>query len=97
MKLIRPPVVVKATQQLGYPVGVIVGIGAVLLFCTVLYVIPRTAIFGAILLTGYLGGAIASQIRAGNPAFNAIFASVFAILVWLGLWLRDERVRRILP
>src|SRR5215469_7892347 len=70
MKLIKPPFVVQATAQLGYPESMIVGIGLTLLLCTVLYVIPRTAIWGAILLTGYLGGAVASNVRAGTPLFN---------------------------
>jgi hypothetical protein len=97
MKLIQPEPVIQATQQLGYPVGDIAGIGAVLLVCTVLYIVPRTSILGAILLTGYLGGAMASQVRAGNPAFNVVFALAFGVLVWLGLWLRDSRLRAVLP
>jgi hypothetical protein len=96
MKLIQPAPVIEATKQLGYPVEDIAGIGIVLLACTVLYTIPRTSIFGAILLTGYLGGAIASQVRVGNPAFNVVFAVVFGVLVWLGLWLRDSRIRTVL-
>src|SRR5580700_3567871 len=64
MKLFKPPFVVQATLQLGYPESTIVGIGVTLLFCTLLCIIPRTAVFGAILLTGYLGGAVASNVRA---------------------------------
>jgi hypothetical protein len=86
----------QATAQLGYPEQDIVPIGMTLLFCTLLYILPRTAVFGAILLTGYLGGAIASQIRAANPVFNVIFAAGLACLLWLGLWLRDARVRKLL-
>jgi hypothetical protein len=71
-----------------------VGIGYVLLICTLLYIFPRTSILGAILLTGYLGGAIASQVRAEASWFNVGFAFVLACLVWRGLWLRDMRVRR---
>src|SRR5262250_3061059 len=97
MKLLKPAVVVKATRELGYPESDIVGIGVVLLACTLLYVFPRTSILGAILLTGYLGGAIASQIRAQASWFNVVFAFVFACLVWGGLWLRDTRVRNFLP
>ena len=93
MKLVKPAVVVKATRDLGYPEAQITGIGVVLLLSTLLYVLPRTAILGAILLTGYLGGAIASQVRAEAPVFNVVFAFLFACLVWLGLWLRDLRVR----
>jgi hypothetical protein len=93
MKLLKPAIVVKATRELGYPESDIVGIGVVLLACTLLYLIPRTSILGAILLTGYLGGAIASQVRAEASWFNVVFALVFACLVWGGLWLRDVRVR----
>jgi len=92
MKLFKPPFVVHATVQLGYSESKIAGIGVVLLFCTALYVIPRTAVFGAILLTGYLGGAVASNVRAGMPAFNALFPMLFAVLVWASLILRDKRL-----
>jgi hypothetical protein len=88
--------VVEATKQLGYPESDIVGIGVLLLFCTLLYILPRTSILGAILLTGYLGGAVASQVRIGAPIFNVVFAVVFGTLVWVGLWLRDLRVRVLL-
>src|SRR6266566_8387472 len=73
MKLFKPPFVVEATVRLGYPESTIVGIGVVVLICTVLYVIPRTAVLGAILLTGHLGGAVASNVRAGTPVFNVVF------------------------
>ena len=97
MKLVRPVFVVKATRELGYPESDIVGIGVVLLACTLLYLIPRTSILGAVLLTGYLGGAIASQVRAEATWFNVVFAFVFGCLVWAGLWLRNIRVRALLP
>ena len=94
MKLVKPAVVVKTTVEvMGFPESTIVGIGITLLACTVLYVFPRTSILGAILLTGYLGGAIASQVRIGAPVFNLIFAAAFGVLVWVGLGLRDVRVR----
>ncbi len=96
MKLFKPPFVVDATVKLGYPESSIVGIGAVLLFCTVLYVIPRTAILGAVLLTGYLGGAVATQVRVSGPLFDTAFPVLFGCCVWGGLWLRDRRVRSIL-
>ena len=96
MKLFKPIVVVKATRDLGYPESEIVGIGVTLLVCTLLYLFPRTSIFGAILLTGYLGGAVASQVRVQAPLFNVVFALVFGCLVWLSLWLRDARVRGLL-
>jgi hypothetical protein len=96
MKLFKPPFVVQATVKLGYPESTIVGIGIVLLACTLLYVIPRTAILGAIMLTGYLGGAVASNVRACTGWFNVLFPILFAGLVWGGLWLRDRRLRQML-
>ena len=95
MKLLKPPVVVKTTLQLGYAESAIVGIGTALLVCTLLYIVPRTSGVGAILLTGYLGGAVASNVRAGMPLFNVVFPMIFAGLVWGGLWLRDPRVRNL--
>ena len=97
MKLIEPQVVVEGTVKLGYPESAIFGLGVVLLFCTILYVIPRTAILGAILLTGYLGGAVATHVRIGDPAFNILFPVVFGALIWGGLYLRDERLRALIP
>jgi len=97
MKLFKPAFVVAATLQLGYPESMIVGIGATLLLCTLLYVIPRTAVLGAILVTGYLGGAVASNVRAGTHLFNIAFPVIMACLVWAGLWLRDRNVRSLLP
>jgi hypothetical protein len=97
MKLLKPAVVVKATRDLGYPESDIVGIGLVLLACTLLYLLPRTSILGAILLTGYFGGAIASQVRVEASLFNVVFAFAFGCLVWGGLWLRDVRIRTFLP
>jgi len=96
MKLWKPAVVVEATRQLGYPESEITGIGIALLACTLLYVFPRTSILGAILLTGYMGGAVASQVRIGAGWFNVSFAAIFGALVWVGLWLRDIRVRNLL-
>jgi hypothetical protein len=97
MKLVKPGVVVEATVQLGYPESAIVGIGLALLASTLLYVIPRTAILGAIFLTGYLGGAVATYVRVGGPVFNIIFPVIFGTLLWGGLWLRDGRLRQLLP
>ena len=97
MKLLKPAVVIRATRDLGYPESDIVGIGVLLLACTLLYVIPRTSTLGAILLTGYFGGAIASQVRVEASLFNVVFAFVFGCLAWVGLWLRDIRVRTLLP
>lgn len=97
MKLAKPAVVVDATRQLGYPESEIAGIGILLLACTLLYIFPRTSILGAVLLTGYFGGAIASQLRVGNPLFNLAFPVILGVLIWGGLWLRDIRVRALLP
>ena len=96
MKLFKPPFVVEATVRLGYPESTIVGIGITLLFCTILYVVPRTAVLGAILLTGYLGGAVASNVRAETPTFNAVFPVLFAVVVWTSLVLRDKRLESLL-
>jgi hypothetical protein len=93
-ELAKPPFVVQATIQLGYPEGVIVGLGVILLACTILYLIPRTAVLGAILLTGYLGGAIATNVRVGNPLFTHVMFPVYlAVMLWGGIFLRDERLR----
>ena len=97
MKLVKPPIVVKSTVELGYPESVILPIGIVLLLCTVLYVIPRTAVLGAILLTGYLGGAVATHVRVGAGAFPIVFPIIFGVFVWGGLFLRDARVRALIP
>jgi len=97
MKLVKPAPVVEGTIRLGYPESSIVGMGIVLLACTVLYLIPRTAILGVILLTGYLGGAVATHVRVGEGLFPVLFPVVFGALLWGGLWLRDERLRALIP
>ena len=97
MKLFKPTFVLEANARLGYSESTVVGIGVALLACTVLYVIPRTSILGAILLTGYLGGAVASNVRAAQGLFNVIFPLLFGILVWGGLWFRDARLRQLVP
>ena len=97
MKFVKPAPVIQGTVQLGYPESVITGLGIVLLVCTVLYAIPRTSVLGAILLTGYLGGAVATHVRVGGPLFNVIFPVVFGAVIWGGLYLRDERLRARVP
>jgi hypothetical protein len=97
MKLVKPTFVVEATLGLGYPEAVIVPLGIVLILSTLLCLFPRTAVLGAILLTGYLGGAVASHLRAGGSAFEVLFPVVFGVLLWGGLVLRDERLRSLLP
>jgi hypothetical protein len=98
MKLMKPDFVVKATTQLGYPEDVIVPLGIVVLICTILYAIPPTAVIGAILLTGFLGGAVATHVRAGDPLFSHVLAPVyFGILIWGGLYLREPRLSSLVP
>lgn len=96
-KLLRPAPVVEGTRQLGFSVEAIVPIGVTLLAITVLYVVPRTAVLGALLLTGYLGGAVASQVRIAAPTFDVLFPVGFAVLAWGATYLLDERVRAVLP
>ena len=97
MKLIKPDFVVQATVQLGYPEGVIVGLGVVLTSCTAVYLISRTAVLGAILLTGYLGGAVATHVRVGSDWFSILFPIMLGVLLWGGLWLRDYHLRCLVP
>ena len=97
MKLLKPAIVVETTVQLGYPQSVILGLGFVLLGCTVLYLIPRTAVLGAILLTGYLGGAVATHVRVSAGLLEILFPVIFGALLWGGLFLRDERLRELIP
>ncbi|HZS29032.1 MAG TPA: DoxX family protein [Candidatus Angelobacter sp.] len=98
IKILNLAPAVQGTVGLGFQPSVVVPIGIVLLVCAILYIIPRTAILGAVLLTGYLGGAVASQVRAGNPLFShVLFPVYFAFLVWGGLYLRDARLRALVP
>ena len=96
-KLFKPQFVVVATTKLGYSESTIVPIGIVLVICTVLYLIPVTSVLGAILLTGYLGGAVATHVRAGEGAFPIVFPVIIGALVWGGLYLRDYRLRNLIP
>ncbi len=98
MKFVKPAPVIETTVGLGYPEHLIVPIGAILLICLVLYLIPKTAVLGAVLLTGYLGGAVATNFRVESPLFTHVLFPVYiGILVWLGLYLRDQRLRQLLP
>lgn len=93
-KFIKPEAVIKGTTDLGYPVSSITLLGAILLICTILYAIPKTSLLGAVLLTGYMGGAIATQIRVENPLFTYILVPVYlGIILWLGLYLRSTKLR----
>jgi uncharacterized membrane protein YphA (DoxX/SURF4 family) len=94
MKLLKPAPVVQEFGRLGYPEKITIALGIVELSCTLIYIIPRTTVLGAILLTAYLGGATATHVRIGDPFFIPI---VLGILVWLGLYLRDPRLRELAP
>jgi len=100
MKLVPLDVVITTTAALGYPPSpaLMRGIGVLALLCTALYAYPRTAMLGAILLTGYMGGAIASHLRLGNPLLShTLFGFYLGVLAWAGLYLRDTRIRALLP
>lgn len=98
MKFVKPKPVADAFVRTGWPIDLSVTLGVLLLASTVLYLIPRTAILGAILLTGYLGGAMATNLRLHNPWFsNTLFPVYFGVLVWTALWLRDSRVAALIP
>jgi hypothetical protein len=85
---------IEGAQQLGYSLEIMPVIGTVLLLCVLLYAIPRTSVFGALLLTGYLGGAVATHVRVGNPLFSHIlFPTYVAVMVWGGLYLRNPKLR----
>jgi DoxX-like family len=94
-KLLKVPQVERATAELGFPEGQIRGLGALILVCTVLYVAPRTSVLGAILLTAFLGGATAAKVRLEDPTL--LFSVVMGVMVWAGLFLRDERLRALVP
>jgi hypothetical protein len=96
-KILKAQQVIYATIRIGFPLGTIIPIGIVLLVCTIFYVVPQTSVLGAILLTGHLGGAVSANVRAGSPVFNSAFAIVFGVLVWLDLYLREPRLRALLP
>jgi len=98
MKFVQPKPVAAAFVRTGWPIGLSSTLGALLLVSTILWLIPRTAVPGALLLTGYLGGAVATNLRLENPLFtNTLFPVYFGVLVWLALWLRDAQVRSLIP
>ncbi len=94
MKLIKPAFLVQEFVRLGYPESLALGIGILELSCTVVYVIPRSSVLGAILLTAYLGGATATHVRIGDPFFGPV---VLGVVVWVGLYLRDGQLRALVP
>jgi hypothetical protein len=91
-KIIKIAPVLEATERLGVPQHTLFGIGLVLLICTAIYAIPQTAVLGAILLTGFLGGAVAIHVRAGSGMFPIAFSFAFGVLAWVGLILREHRL-----
>ncbi|HEX4556452.1 MAG TPA: DoxX family protein [Xanthobacteraceae bacterium] len=99
MKLLALPVVLQASAEIGFQGEILIReLGILLLLCTLLYAAPRTATLGAILLTGYLGGAVAAHLRVGDPLFTHVLSGVYGgILVWGGLYLRDTKLRAALP
>jgi hypothetical protein len=99
MKLLAVPAVLESGQELGFPgVAMARGLGIVLLACTLLLIVPRTAVLGALLVTAYLGGAVATHVRMGNPLFTHVLFGVYmGILMWVGLYLREPRLRAVLP
>ncbi len=96
-KVVKPQRVLEATVRLGYPENSLAGIGIALVAGTLLYLLPRTSVLGAIVLTGYLGGAVASQVRINADLFSIVFPAIFAAIVWLGLYLRNARLRALVP
>lgn len=96
IKLLQLAPAMEATTALGYPAAAVLPLGLVELICLALYLVPRTAPLGAVLLTGYLGGAIATQVHSGAPVFSIVFPVIIGALLWLSLWLRDGRLRALL-
>ena len=96
-KFMKPAPVVEAFARLGIPISLSMNIGVLLTICTVLYAIPRTAALGAVLLTGFFGGAVAIQMRAGSPTFETVFPVIFGVVVWAGVYLRECGLRRVFP
>jgi hypothetical protein len=99
MKLLALNVVLESGAALGFTgVDTARGLGIVLILCTILYAVPRTAVLGAILLTGYLGGAVATHVRVGNPLFSHVLFGIYlGVIVWAGIYLRDARLRSLIP
>jgi len=97
VKLLRLPMAVEGTKQLGFSADIVLVLGIIQAISLIAYLIPRTAIFGAIIWTGYLGGAVATHVRLGNPLFTHVLSPVYvAVLIWGGLFLRDRRLRSLL-
>ena len=98
LKVLKVQAAVEGTVQLGYPESVILPIGLIQIICLIVYLVPRTSVLGALLWTGYLGGAVATHVRVGSPLYShTLFPIYVAALLWGGLWLCDARVRALLP
>lgn len=98
IKLVKPAPVVEGTLEFGFAEHHIAVIGILGLLSTILYAVPRTSVLGAVMLTGYFGGAIATNLRMDNPLFSyTLFPVYIAILVWGGIWLRDDHLRKLIP
>ena len=98
IKLLVHPMAVAGTVDLGYPADSVFLVGVLGAVCLLLYVIPQTTILGAVLWTGYLGGAIATHVRVGNPLFSHVLFPVYvALFIWGGVWLRDQQLRALFP
>jgi hypothetical protein len=98
MKFVQPKAVADAFVRTGWPIHLSVTLGVLLLVSTILWLIPRTAVLGAILLTAYLGGAVATNLRLENPVFtNTLFPVYFGVLIWLALWLRHPEISTLIP
>ena len=98
LKVLRPPMAVEGTKQLGYSADLILPLGILQIILLIFYVFPRTSVFGAILWTGYLGGAVATHVRVGNPLFTHVLFPIYvALFLWGGLWLREQRLRALIP
>jgi hypothetical protein len=98
MKVLQLAPAMQGTIELGYPASTVLTIGLIELVCLVLYLIPRTSVLGALVLTGYLGGAIATHVRVGSPLpTHTLFPIYVALMVWGGLYLRESRLRELLP
>lgn len=96
-KFAKFPQVTEACTRLGIPTPQLFSIGVLLLVSTIIYAIPRSSVLGAVLLTGYLGGAVAIQMRAGSPAFETVFPVIFGVILWAGVYLRICGLRRVFP
>lgn len=98
MKFMQLPIVISTTEGLGWPASSVTPLAITLSVCTLLYALPRTAVLGAVLITGYLGGAVATHVRIGSPLFSHVLFGVYiGIFTWAGLYLRDARVRALIP